>query len=456
MPILLAFFKSCAYNVALAVSKSLAAAFPIQHHHSRLARRTPPVMPDVDDPSRMARKGKEAPIAPGLQHAKHVRFEPNGGNGGSSTATQYPPPPQATSAPNSPSSSKTQAAAAAAAAGTPLPPSKSREQASQAASSPPAVDNQPTSFPQVGAPPGQFGPGHWYTSADPRMSLSQPQQYQQLPSNGGVMGGGFWSQPGVVPLFANGAPAGTHFYPAAVSPHFAALNNICHPSSVFIPGTAAAATAAAPDSNIMANYQNAGPPNSGVNFQPPVPDTTFGPIPHVYIPRFDATHASGHPQPAYSTVPVGQPGFVVAQQPVMIPQPMTAPGQQPVFLAGQAPPGFIQTAATAPPQVIMGGGGGGGGGIPVIAGNSGFPPDVSGLGRTQGEEMLRQLQFAHANKLFEPQEFKPADDDPSRFYYVREVDGNWTQRNRFTIDHMGDCRWYVTDEGWFYAVRLPD
>lgn len=96
------------------------------------------------------------------------------------------------------------------------------------------------------------------------------------------------------------------------------------------------------------------------------------------------------------------------------------------------------------------------GGVPVITGNGGQIPDVSGLGRTPGEETVRQLQFAHANKLFEPQEFKPSDDDPSRFYYVREVDGNWTQRNRFTIDHLGDCRWYVTDEGWFYAVRMPN
>ncbi|KAJ3472454.1 hypothetical protein NLG97_g10976 [Lecanicillium saksenae] len=236
----------------------------------------------------------------------------------------------------------------------------------------------------------------------------------------------------------------------------------------------------------MADYQNAGPPACGVHFQPPVPDTTFGPISHVYVPRFDGQYASapqvGPPimqfvhtpadpcppsftvlvpktfyvegfnyhasQPAYNAVPVGQQGFVIAQQPTMIPQPMH-PGQQPVFIAGQPtalPPGVMQV-----PQQVMGGGG-----VPVFAGNGGSPPDVSGLGRTQGEETLRQLQFAHANKLFEPQEFKPADDDPSRFYYVREVDGNWTQRNRFTIDHMGDCRWYVTDEGWFYAVRLPD
>lgn len=105
-----------------------------------------------------------------------------------------------------------------------------------------------------------------------------------------------------------------------------------------------------------------------------------------------------------------------------------------------------------------GGGGGivGGGGPPFIAGNTGPAPEVAGLGRTAGEEQLRQLNFAHSNKLFEPQDFKPSDDDPSRFYYIRELDGNWTQRNRFTIDHMGDCRWYVTDEGWFYAVRLPN
>ena len=124
-----------------------------------------------------------------------------------------------------------------------------------------------------------------------------------------------------------------------------------------------------------------------------------------------------------------------------------------------ATPGYPQAAAV-PPMMA-----GGPPGVPVIAGNcaqtptmnsGGGLPDVSGMGRTPNEETLRQVEFAYNNRLFEPQEFKPADDDPSRFYYVREVDGNWTQRNRFTIDHMGDCRWYVTDEGWFYAVRLPD
>lgn len=100
--------------------------------------------------------------------------------------------------------------------------------------------------------------------------------------------------------------------------------------------------------------------------------------------------------------------------------------------------------------------GGSYGAPPFLQGNTGPVPEVAGLGRTAGEEQLRQLNFAQGNRLFEPQDFKPSDDDPSRFYYVRELDGNWTQRNRFSIDHMGDCRWYVTDEGWFYAIRLPN
>lgn len=95
--------------------------------------------------------------------------------------------------------------------------------------------------------------------------------------------------------------------------------------------------------------------------------------------------------------------------------------------------------------------------IPMMAGKAGPNiPDVAGVGLTPLEESVRQHDFAHKNKMFEPQDFKPADDDPSRFYYVRELDGNWTQRNRFTIENTGDCRWMVTPEGWFYAVRQPD
>lgn len=132
---------------------------------------------------------------------------------------------------------------------------------------------------------------------------------------------------------------------------------------------------------------------------------------------------------------MGQQHVMIGQQPAIAPQPQMVPGMATVGLGGGV-------AAMS-------------GGLPVFAGNSGHIPEVTGLGRTAGEEQLRQVKFAHSNRLYEPQDFKPADPDPSRYYYVRELDGNWTQRNRFTIDSM-DCRWYVTDEGWFYAVRLPD
>ncbi|GAO14166.1 hypothetical protein UVI_02037510 [Ustilaginoidea virens] len=259
----------------------------------------------------------------------------------------------------------------------------------------------------------------------------------------------------------------------------------------------------------MGDYQNCMPPPTGVNFQPPAPDTTFGPIPHVYVPRFDGVPVAGlhvglpppcssyalfasHPATAvynlplptyyatptpltttvvtpktfhvnghtyYATFPVAQQGYVGIAQPSYVP--LAQP--QPVVINGQAyvsAPGIPGQPMMAPPVMATPGGGIGvapAGAIPIIPGNaSSNIPDVAGVGRTPNEETLRQVEFAYNNRLFEPQDFKPADDDPSRFYYVREVDGNWTQRNRFTIDHMGNCRWYVTDEGWFYAVRLPD
>ncbi|KAK2761905.1 hypothetical protein CKAH01_05135 [Colletotrichum kahawae] len=259
----------------------------------------------------------------------------------------------------------------------------------------------------------------------------------------------------------------------------------------------------------MADYQNVAPPAGGLHFQPPVPDTSHGVMQHVYVPRFD-NGAPPHPGYAYHVgspqvqilpfatttlvtqqpapvllnaplvfyhyanctdlesqqpppnnvtyigqAPPANPPFMIAQQPIM--QPGMAMQNPPIMLQGppqvmngapmfQGPPSM---GMSMPPN--MGGGGG-----PVFAGNGGFPPDVTGFGKTAGEMAMEQAQFAYANGLFEPQDFKPADDDPSRYYPVREVDGNWTQRNRFTIDNLGDCRWYVTNEGFFYAVRLPN
>lgn len=37
----------------------------------------------------------------------------------------------------------------------------------------------------------------------------------------------------------------------------------------------------------LGHYQNAGPPNNGVHFQPQTPDTSLGPMYHHYIPRSD-------------------------------------------------------------------------------------------------------------------------------------------------------------------------
>ncbi|GAB0135826.1 hypothetical protein EsDP_00004149 [Epichloe bromicola] len=321
---------------------------------------------------------------------------------------------------------------------------KSRKSPPPPPPTPPPPENinnntQPDSHPQVGCalpylnrPPS----GQWYTAADPTRSVNcQPAFTHTVTTPGAV-------------------PPQHHFqYPLVNNQQ--QQQDFGHPGVSYI----------GHHQNNMGDYQNCAPPPTGVNFQPPVPDTTFGPIPHVYVPRFD-----GHfQQPAVGPVPVP------VQNAYGIPQPSYIPmaASQPVMLNGQAyvPAGHgfsnqqqpmmattPMMAAAAVPGHTMPMGMPAGAPIPVIPGNatSSSVPDVSGLGKTPHEETLRQVEFAYNNRLFEPQDFKPADDDPSRFYYVREVDGNWTQRNRFTIDHMGDCRWYVTDEGWFYAVRLPD
>jgi hypothetical protein len=64
---------------------------------------------------------------------------------------------------------------------------------------------------------------------------------------------------------------------------------------------------------------------------------------------------------------------------------------------------------------------------------------------------------AQGLEMNKKQEMKPSDDDPLRMYWVRELDGTYTQRNRLTIDSgdIGEVRWYVHDGGVFYAVRLP-
>lgn len=78
------------------------------------------------------------------------------------------------------------------------------------------------------------------------------------------------------------------------------------------------------------------------------------------------------------------------------------------------------------------------------------PEPATGIGLTASEVANSWMTNPQLN---EPQDFKPADDDPSRMYMVRQFDGQYIQMPRITIDSLG-CRWYVRDDGVFYAVRL--
>ncbi|KAI9641573.1 hypothetical protein NHQ30_010385 [Ciborinia camelliae] len=66
-------------------------------------------------------------------------------------------------------------------------------------------------------------------------------------------------------------------------------------------------------------------------------------------------------------------------------------------------------------------------------------PAMNTYGASSSEIQLQQMQTPDVNKK---QDMKPADDDPFRMYWVRELDDTWTQRNRMTIDSgdIGDVR----------------
>jgi hypothetical protein len=142
-----------------------------------------------------------------------------------------------------------------------------------------APDNQPSSFPQLGAAPNSsLASDQWHTSIDPTQSVKLPGQ----PFAGGFAAPGF-AAPGFAPGFTC-APPQTHFGPFSALPQASAAPFTYvgfPPQHQHLPPQHHFAAAS------MADYQNAAPMPHGVNFQPPVPDTTFGPIPHVYVPRFD-------------------------------------------------------------------------------------------------------------------------------------------------------------------------
>ena len=155
-----------------------------------------------------------------------------------------------------------------------------------------------------------------------------------------------------------------------------------------------------------------------------------------------------------------QPGYIasvsapmqgmMAQQPAMYPPMMAAqpPMQLPMGVPQLVNPAPVMMSGAIPAHMAPGNC------LPAPA--SIHPDPVTGIGQTGQELRAAQAHFAYANNMFEPQDIKPADDDPSRYFFVRELDGEWTQRNRFTIDNLGDCRWYITDGGMLYAARLPN
>ncbi|KAG7290622.1 hypothetical protein NEMBOFW57_000625 [Staphylotrichum longicolle] len=156
----------------------------------------------------------------------------------------------------------------------------------------------------------------------------------------------------------------------------------------------------------------------GVHFQPQVPGTEMGPMTHRYVPRHD---------------PPGAPGM---------------------FFPGQQMPGLMANGAMVPMmQLPMGV-------APVSAPMNPIVPPVHvepamGVGLTPNETMAQNIRIAQNNKAYEPQDFKPADPDPYRMYWFRELNNHWAVFPRRQIDRL-NARWYRTDEGVFYAIRLSD
>lgn len=166
-------------------------------------------------------------------------------------------------------------------------------------SEPPAgVDTQPTSFPAVGLPPetqqqqaqqtqqAQLGPGQWFIAANPTQSAqSVSRAVYQLPAG-----------------YPHAQPLNPDLHYSAAPVNIPLLHLYSHPQNTYLYYP----IQQHPSINVTmaADYQNATPlPTNPVNYQPPVPDTTHGPMNHVYIPRFDG---GGPPQQAHAP-----PGFQV-------------------------------------------------------------------------------------------------------------------------------------------------
>ena len=146
--------------------------------------------------------------------------------------------------------------------------------------------------------------------------------------------GGAVPQLGPNQLHAHGVP-GQPFFHNNLPTNFAP-----YPYSVSRPGQAPAVPVS--NDTTMDGYQNAWPNNNGLHFQPQVPDTSLGPMTHVYQPRFD-NGCVAYPHPG---IVVCQPSsFISVSHPPLAPLLITP--FQPVRPATFAP----QPLAVAPAVV---------------------------------------------------------------------------------------------------------
>lgn len=83
---------------------------------------------------------------------------------------------------------------------------------------------------------------------------------------------------------------------------------------------------------------------------------------------------------------------------------------------------------------------------------------ATGIGLTTAQAQHNMRVDAARSGANEPQDFKPADPNPMRQYWCREVDNTYLLRSRYKIEQpgFGPYRWYVNEKTKaFYAVRLP-
>ncbi|AEO57773.1 hypothetical protein MYCTH_2118259 [Thermothelomyces thermophilus ATCC 42464] len=203
----------------------------------------------------------------------------------------------------------------------------------------------------------------------------------------------------------------------------------------------------------------------GVHFQPQVPSTEMGPMIHRYVPRQDPVGAApgmlytgqqmaGSMVNGVVTPMQGLPPGVVQTTAPINPVIVQQPGVAQVMIQNHAMRGGPKLILPGPIQAVQVNGN-----PPQIAGLQAHPPvhvePALGVGLTPTETMAQNIRIAQNNKGYEPQDFKPADPDPYRMYWFRELNGHWAVFPRRQIDRL-DARWYRTDDGVFYAVRLSE